>query len=499
MEIKQKLEQLTGLNIYPASMVEVEGTTYFLARGDEGSREIGKWANRRTLGVQGNVTGFEGTPLGQDDQGGVLLCPLTLANAAALRGRLPWLRPVVLGLQTSAGYGDRLGLGTPGHVQAARQFSTIAPIFAQQSVRENARTGRTPQQVLDDAMWGVFEAGWREPWGADADHLKTPAVVDDFVAAGYTLFTIDPGDHVDNAAHTASPVKVEAKAQALPWDELQDTAQDMERRYVGHSFDVGDTALAFDQEALWRAAAKYGRAIAHTVHMYRYMVDQMGEHDFELEVSVDETATPTSPQEHLFIASELRRLGVRWVSLAPRYVGRFEKGVDYIGDLAEFETELAKHAAIARALGPYKLSIHSGSDKFSIYPIIARLTEGLVHLKTAGTSYLEALRTIAQVKPVLFREILVFARERYDTDRATYHVSAQLSNVPTPDTLGDGDLPGLLDQFDARQVLHVTFGSVLDQFGDRLLATLLENETVHYGMLKTHFQRHLAPFAQSLR
>jgi hypothetical protein len=273
----------------------------------------------------------------------------------------------------------------------------------------------------------------------------------------------------------------------------------MERRYVGRSFDVGNTALTFDPEALWRAAAKYGRAIAHTVHMYQYIVDQMGKRDFELEVSVDETETPTSPHEHLFIASELRRLGVRWVSLAPRYVGRFEKGVDYIGDLAEFEAELAKHAAIARALGPYKLSIHSGSDKFSIYPIIARLTEGLVHLKTAGTSYLEALRTIAQVNPALFREILVFARERYDTDRATYHVSAQLSNVPTPDTLGDGDLPNLLNQFDARQMLHVTFGSVLDQFGDRLLAALQENETVHYGMLKAHFQRHLAPFAKHPR
>jgi len=503
MEIGQKLEQLTGLSVYSTSVVEVEGTTYFLARGDEGSRQIGKWAHRRILGVQGNGAGFEGTPLGQDDQSGVLLCPLTPANAAALRTRLPWLRPAVLGLQTSAGYGDRLGLGTPGHVQAARATlrqdsgqATIAAIFAQQSVRENARTGRTPQQVLDDAMWGVFEAGWREPWGADADHLKTPAAVDDFVAAGYTLFTIDPGDHVDNAAHTASPAKVEAKAQALPWDVLQDTARDMERRYVGHSFDIGDTALTFDPEALWRAAAKYGRAIAHTVHMYRYLVDQVGEHDFELEVSVDETETPTSPQEHLFIASELRRLGVRWVSLAPRYVGRFEKGVDYIGDLAEFETELAKHAAIARALGPYKLSIHSGSDKFSIYPIIARLTVGLVHLKTAGTSYLEALRTIAQVNPVLFREILDFARESYDTDRATYHVSAQLAKVPAADKLGTGDLPGLLDQFDARQVLHVTFGSVLDQFGDRLLAALQQHEEVYYEMLETHFQRHLAPFAR---
>jgi hypothetical protein len=477
--------------VYPRSVVEVGGSIYFLARGDKASRPIGKSAGRRILGVLGDTGGFEGTRHGESD---LLLCPLTPANAAALRARLDWLRPVPLSLQTSAGFGDRLGLATPGHVQAARRAAGVAPIFAQQSVRENARTGRTPQQVLDDATWSIFQEGWREPWGADADHLKTPADVDAFVAAGYTLYTVDPGDHVDHAAHTASTAEVEAKAQALPWDALEDTAQDMERRYLGRSFDLGDTVLALDHEALWRAAAKYGRAIAHTVHMYRHLADRMGGDDFELEVSVDETETPTSPEEHLLIATELRRLQVRWVSLAPRYIGRFEKGVDYIGDLEEFEAELAEHAAIARALGPYKLSIHSGSDKFSIYPIIARLTGGLVHLKTAGTSYLEALRAISQANPVLFREILAFARERYDTDRATYHVSAQLANVPVSDVLDDADLPGLLEQFDARQVLHVTFGSVLDRFGDRLLATLREHEEVYYALLESHFKRHLSPF-----
>jgi len=277
---------------------------------------------------------------------------------------------------------------------------------------------------------------------------------------------------------------------------LEDTAQDMEQRYLGRSFDLGNTSLAFEREALWRAAAKYGCAVAHTLRMYRHLADRMGERPFELEVSVDETETPTSPVEHLFIASELRRLGIRWVSLAPRFVGRFEKGVDYIGDLEMFSAEFSQHAAVARALGPYKLSLHSGSDKFSIYPIVARLAEGLVHLKTAGTSYLEALRAVAQVDTALFQEILAFARERYDTDRATYHVSAQLSNVPVPDAVSDAGLPGLLEQFDARQVLHVTFGSVLDRFGERLLATLGEHEEVYYGMLEAHFQRHLAAFVE---
>ncbi len=148
------------------------------------------------------------------------MCPLSAANAAALRDRLPWLRPQTLGLARVAGCGDRLGLATPGHVQAFRETSGIVPIFAQQSIRENSRTGRSPGEVLDDAMWGVFQEGWREPWGADADHLKTGDDLDSCVAAGYTFFTFDPGDHVDATAHQASLPELVAKRGGLPWKDL---------------------------------------------------------------------------------------------------------------------------------------------------------------------------------------------------------------------------------------------------------------------------------------
>jgi len=215
-----------------------------------------------------------------------------------------------------------------------------------------------------------------------------------------------------------------------------------------------------------------------------------------------ETSSPTSVAEHIYIAGELGRLGVRWVSLAPRFVGEFEKGVDYIGDLEVFSTEFARHAAVARKLGPYKLSLHSGSDKFSIYPIAARLTgdasggnDGpLVHVKTAGTSYLEALRTVARVDVDLFREILQLARDRYETDRATYHVSARLEKVPAEETFADDDLPGMLNDFDAREVLHVTFGSVLDAYGNRLREALRLNHNVYGEGLAAHFEKHLRPF-----
>jgi hypothetical protein len=236
--------------------------------------------------------------------------------------------------------------------------------------------------------------------------------------------------------------------------------------------------------------------------MSRHLLKAAGSRPVELEVSVDETDTPTTPAEHYWVASELRRLGVAWVSLAPRFVGRFEKGVDYIGDLKELETDVAAHAAIARHFGPYKLSLHSGSDKFSVYPIAARLARGLVHLKTAGTSYLEALRTSAALDAALFRSIYAFARERYDTDKATYHVSAELGRAPEAKDVPEAALPDLLEHFHAREILHVTFGSVLKQtnpdgslrFKDELFGLLRGNPEAYATNLERHFIKHLKPF-----
>ncbi len=465
---------------YPRSTAEANQTTFSLVRVAEGKRLV----------VQGDARGFEG-----EVRGSSKLCPLTPGNAAQLRERLPWLSPQPLGLKLSVGFGDRLGLATPGHLQAARKVEHVAPVLAQQSIRENDRTGRSPQQVMDDAMWGVFQEGWREPWGADADHLKTTADVDVCVAAGYTFFTVDPGDHVDNEGHTAPMELLKAKIHALPWADLYDSPEQLYERYLGSEFAVEGWTIAFDELSLARAAVKYGRALAHAARLYRHLARALKERSFEFEVSVDETETPTSPLEHYFIARELGRLGVQWVSLAPRYVGRFEKGVDYIGDLDTFDQELAQHAAIARVLGPYKLSIHSGSDKFSIYPSFVRHAGSLVHLKTAGTSYLEALRAVASAEPDLFRRILTFALGRYEEDRATYHVSAEVDRVPRLDDVPDAELAKVLDLFDGREVLHVTFGSVLERFGKQLLSALDENEEAYSAALEAHFDRHLAPFS----
>jgi tagaturonate epimerase len=289
----------------------------------------------------------------------------------------------------------------------------------------------------------------------------------------------------------------------MPWDALEDSSQALAARYLSAPIVCDDQTIAFTEETLLRAALKYGRAVAHAVSLYRRLAAAAAGRDFEVEVSVDETELPTTHAEHVYIATELQRLGVRWVSLAPRFIGRFEKGVDYIGDLDAFAADFAVHAAIARALGPYKISLHSGSDKFSVYRVSAELTRGVVHLKTAGTSYLEALRTIAEIQPDMLREIYVFARERYETDRASYHVSAQLDRAPLPKDVTDAALPVLLDQFDAREILHVTFGSVLTEksgasfrFYDRFMALLRANPEAYASNLEAHFIRHLRPFAE---
>lgn len=484
--------------ILPRSVAEHAGIVVALARAGANLFVLAS-----TAGGPDGLRHFDGEVT---HEAGVtrLVGPASAANAAAVRAALPWLTPRPIGLHTSAGFGDRLGLATPGHVRALRAAAPgIAPVFAQQSIREMTRTGRGPQDVIDAATWGALAEGWRGPVGADADHLKTVADIERCAGAGYSLFTIDPGEHVDAMADSADVAAVRARFAHLPWSALEDDARSVRARYLGGAIDVDGFRLEVDEGALMRAAVKYGRAVAHVTAMHRHLSSRRPPGSFELEVSVDETDSPTTALEHVYVAREMRRLGVRWVSLAPRFVGRFEKGVDYIGDLDAFRADLAAHAAIARSEGPYKLSLHSGSDKFSLYPAVAEATRGLAHLKTAGTSYLEALRTIALVAPSLLLEIYAFARERYPEDRASYHVSASLDAAPPAADLGPADAAGLLDQFDAREILHVTFGSVLTvagpdgqpRFAGRLRAALEREPEAYAACLERHFVRHLAPFA----
>ena len=487
------------LHVRPQSVVSRTDGEWAFAHADGNVKLV----IRPAAGGDDVLRAFEGD-LSEHDGRRLLVGPASAGNAAALRAQLSWLAPQPLGHRTSFGFGDRLGLATPGHVRALKAAGGgIVPVFAQQSARELARTGRTPHDVLNTATWGAFAEGWTGPQGADADHLKTTADVDAYLAAGFTMFTIDPGDHVGHLEPDVTPRDLRIEFATLPWPELETTPAALLARYEGRTFDVEGHVIGFSEETLVRAALKYARAVRHVTMMYRHLVAAAGARLVEIEVSVDETDTPTSPPEHVFVATELRRLGVTWTSLAPRLVGRFEKGVDYIGDAAVFEADWRIHASIARVLGPYKLSLHSGSDKFSIYRAVATHTRGVVHVKTAGTSWLEALRTLAAMDAPLFRELYRFARECYDDDRASYHVSARVDAAPDADTLSDQQLPALLDDFHARQVLHVTFGSILTaadsagtgRFSNRIIAGLRAHAEEYAANLERHFLRHLAPFA----
>jgi hypothetical protein len=449
---------------------------------------------------------FNGSVLKDNLEGGWNLksCPMDGANAEFLRALFPFTRAQVLGERNSLGTGDRLGLANPGHIRAVKG-SGLRVVLAQQSIRELTRTQRKPEDVMDAASWSVFQEGFEEGFGADADHLKTAADIDLLTAARFTLFTIDPGEHVNNAADTLDAKAVQSEIDKLPWKGLEDSQAGCLKRYTARPFLLpGDVKLAPDAEQVSRALVKYGRAIAHIFSMYRHLAGKSSGRPFELEASVDETESITSPFEHFFIAGELRRLGVRFVSLAPRFIGDFEKGIDYKGDLKTFEAEYRKHVAISLELGPYKISLHSGSDKFSLYGIMGGIRQGTVHVKTAGTSWLVALQTISMTAPDLFRDILDYAKERYPADRQSYFVSGRVEDVPAGRDLKDDQLPGLFNQNAARQILHVTFGSVItaadsegrERFKSAIYRALKDNESRHYDNLVSHFKKHIQPFAK---
>jgi len=414
-------------------------------------------------------------------------------------------RPQPLGLQPSFGFGDRIGLATPGHVESMRRApGPIAPIFAQQSIREMARTNRQPEQVMHDALTAAKAAGWTGKQGADADHLKTPNDVDRTAAAGFCFFTIDPSDHVDGSADNYSPSELAEKHAAA----IKEADIAWVEAYKGQQIKLPTgVTITIDEPTVRRAAVKYGKAVNHAVALARHIaaVNQKLGHDYEIELSVDETPQPTTLAEHYIVAHRCLEQGMKLVSLAPRYIGEFEKGVDYKGDLKAFEKSLADHAAISNLLGPYKLSLHSGSDKLSIYTPFARITKGQFHVKTAGTSYLEALRVVARADTDLFRRLVNFALSRYDTDKATYHVSATLKDGPAPESLsakqleaiyiGDWSTVPANTGFTglARQILHCTFGSTLThpEFAPLVRKCLESNQPLYTEVLADHFARHL--------
>ncbi len=305
-------------------------------------------------------------------------------------------RPQAIGVRKSLGFGDRLGLASAAQVAAASDHPDFAPFFAQHSTHETGGAGRTPQDTLANAIRAVGAARYRQPWGADADGLRTPQEVDETAAAGFTYFTIDLAGHVRDGVDELPPDVLAAAVDAMVAD--GELPEDWASPYLDRTVELpGSQSLHLGIDALRRAALKFGRAIQHGARMYEAAVRANRGRPFEIEVSLARTGPPVSTAEHLFVGLELEARGVRLTALALALDDR---------NPAEFEAALREQVAVASFCGPYKLSFRSGTHDPARVPMIGRCCGDLLHYKTSAESYLEALRLVWRMEPEMFHQII---------------------------------------------------------------------------------------------
>lgn len=463
--------KLKDFNVYPDSinqikdswvfMIKEEETDYLVASGDAAKHFSGKVFN------DGSIC--------------YVVAELTHENAKALRELFSFTAPTaVLDSDRTFGVGDRLGIACPGHIRVFKEYDA-RPIFAQQSIRELNLTNRTYADVLDAVTFSVFREGFKAGFGADGDHLKTPEEIVYALDNGFTMITLDLSEHI----------RQDGGAEKL------ELTEELKNRYLNRVFTVEGEKIVYDEDQLKKCYYIYGEALKFAVKIYNEYI-LTSERKVNFEVSIDETSTPTTPAQHYFVANELNLAQVQLDTLAPRFCGEFQKGIDYIGDIEQFERELKTHAAIARHFG-YRLSIHSGSDKFSIFELIGKYTEGKFHVKTAGTNWLEAMRVVAMKDPALYREIHAFALDKFEEAKRFYYVTTELNRIPKLEEVQDSDLPLYFENNDARQLIHITYGFILNaknedggfRFKDRLYALWRKHENTYSEMIHRHIGRHL--------
>lgn len=470
-----------AVRVYPASL-ERHGETALLMVKDGGDKFLLAVGSGELFdALQGEVSG--------DSK----VCPLSTANRHTLNRYFPYTAPRAFGTQIATiGLGDRLGIASPGHLRIVRDRD-VRPILAQQSIRELNLTGRDYNEVLNAASFAVFQEGYKDGFGADGDHLKVESDIQMSLDLGFTMLTLDCSEKIDNTIEGSDAAAIGAKYGLLP----ADVRARYEERYLGKTFEVAGMPISFTKESLMKDVLIYGEAIGFMKHVYATYIQKAGR-EVDFEISIDETATPTAPASHYFVANELYADGIAIYSMAPRFCGEFQKGIDYIGDIGQFEQEMQIHAAIADHFG-YKLSIHSGSDKFSVFPIIAQYTKGRFHVKTAGTNWLEAMRTLAQVNPQLYRRMHQYGLEHFEEATAYYHVKADLSKIKPLADESDAELPKYMDDEDARQMIHITYGILLQAkddagrplFKDEFFRTLSDHEDAYSQALEIHIGKHL--------
>jgi hypothetical protein len=418
----------------------------------------------------------------------VLEAKLIHENSKVLQKIFPFTAPISLrNKKTTFGCGDRLGLATPGHIRAAINFD-VYPVLAQQSIRELNFTRRTYSQVVSDVTFMVFQEGFERGYGADGDHLKTIEDINIALEASMPMITLDLTNVLNTEVMHWSEDKINEEFGKFDIEEKNRIVNS----YVNRPFKIGESEIIINSLETKKCALLYRDAIDFAqkidFHLKKYR-----NNEYDLEISIDETTIPTLPAHHIFIINELIHKKLTINSLAPKFIGDFQKAVDYIGELDEFENNFKVHCEISKNFGNYKISIHSGSDKFSVYPIIGKYTEQRFHLKTAGTSWLEALRCIAQCNADLYRKIHKKAFQYYNEALNYYHITADISKIKDIDTVEDKNLIEYLEKDESRQLLHITYGGILNdpEIRKEFFETLDEYEELHYELVKKNIEKHM--------
>jgi len=405
----------------------------------------------------------------------------------------------------SFGVGDRFAHQAKAQLRAfqmlAKDGIDVVPVW-NKSNREHTFIGSEPQSVFDAAQAAVKELEWNRGWHVDADHIRLETV-DRFMTCS-DFFTIDVADSIGKPAAAAD---VQAFVARHP--ELIGTL-----KIPGVSIPFSTTSADVE-----RVTAKYLLAVQDAGKIYRHIIAAKGESNVIAEVSMDETDAPQTPPELLIILAALADEKIRLQTIAPKFTGRFNKGVDYVGDLAQFEKEFNDDlAVIAHAVSQYglpanlKLSVHSGSDKFGIYPIIRRALQRTgdgLHVKTAGTTWLEELIGLAEAGGdglALAKEIYAYSLAHVDELCAPYAsvIDIDRSKLPSTATVNGWTGPQLASalrhipghpEFNShvRQLLHVSF-KIAAKSGKRYTDLLKANEAiVGKQVTENIYERHMRP------
>lgn len=401
------------------------------------------------------------------------------------------------------GFGDRFAHQAKAQLRAMQMAKAegveIIPAW-NKSNREHTLIGSKPADVRRAAEAAVAELGWNPPWHCDADHIGLKNV--DLFMDDCDFFTLDVADFIDG------PI-----------------GEDVLRKFIDRHADlIGELEIAgipggirMTREKLESAARKYLPGAAEAGRIYRYIAQHKGEGNFITEVSMDETDAPQTPEELLVILAGLAGEKVAAQTIAPKFTGRFNKGVDYVGDVARFAREfdedicVIKHAIEAFDLpASLKLSVHSGSDKFSLYGPMRESLERRgagMHLKTAGTNWLEELIGLAESggeAVQIVKDIYAGALDRFDEMCKPYSTVIDIdpAKLPRPETVAGWSGERLAaalrhepscPEFNPhlRQLLHVAF-KLAAEMGRRYIDAIEANaEICGRNVTNNIFERHV--------